>query len=135
MLVSNNKRYIQAPFDSEQEIEAVVTENATDIFGASSMYFPKSKIKTSDGAGTIPDGFAIDLAERRWFVVEAETSKHSVWGHIAPQVAKQIVAASQASTRKMLVDLAVKRAQESAEVGETFSEADIHQMDVRQGSG
>lgn len=131
MLVTNNKRFIQVAFDSEEEIENVVVENATDIFGPSSMYFPKALIKTSDGSGTIPDGFAIDLAERRWFIVEAETSKHSVWGHIAPQVAKQVVAATQLSTRKILVDLAVKLAQQKAEIKELFDEAGIHQMDVR----
>ena len=90
MLVTNNKRFIQVPFDSEEEIENVVVENATDIFGPSSMYFPKTLIKTSQGVGTIPDGFAIDLAARRWFIVEAETSKHPVWDHIARQVAKQV---------------------------------------------
>ena len=131
MLIADKKRFIQVPFDSEDEIENVVVENATDIFGPSSMYFPKALIKTSEGTGTIPDGFAIDLAERRWFIVEAETSKHSVWGHIAPQVAKQVVAATQSSTRKMLVDLAVKRAQQNAEVKELFDEANIHQMDIR----
>jgi hypothetical protein len=131
MLVTNKKRFIQVPFDSEEEIENVVVENATDIFGPSSIYFPKTLIKTFDGAGTIPDGFAIDLAERRWFIVEAETSKHSVWGHIAPQVAKQVVASTQSSTRKLLVDLAVKRAQQNTEVKELFDEANIHQMDIR----
>jgi len=131
MLVTNKKRFIQAAFDSEEEIEKVVSENATDIFGPSSIYFPKSLIKTAEGVGTIPDGFVIDLAERRWFIVEAETSKHSVWGHIAPQVAKQVVAATQMSTRKLLVDLAVKRAQKESEVRELFEEAKIHQMDVR----
>lgn len=131
MLVSKKNRYIQAAFDSEAEIEQVVTENAPYIFGANSIYFPKSLIKTAEGVGTIPDGFVIDLAERRWFVVEAETSKHSVWGHIAPQVAKQVVAASQPATKKMLVNLAVKRAQQNPEVSELFSEAKIHQMDVR----
>jgi len=131
MLVTNKKRFIQVSFDSEEEIENVVVENATDIFGASSLYFPKTLIKTSDGTGTIPDGFAIDLAERRWFIVEAETSKHSVWGHIAPQVAKQIVAATQPSTKRILVDLAVKRAQQNSEVGDLFAEANIHQMDIR----
>ncbi len=131
MLVTNKKRFIQVPFDSEEEIENVVVENATDIFGASFLYFPKTLIKTSDGTGTIPDGFAIDLAERRWFIVEAETSKHSVWGHIAPQVAKQIVAATQPSTKRILVDLAVKRAQQNSEVGDLFAEANIHQMDIR----
>ncbi len=131
MLVSKKKRFIQAPFDSEDEIEQVVADNAPDIFGASSIYFSKSLIKTADGVGTIPDGFVIDLAERRWFVVEAETSKHSVWGHIAPQVAKQVVAASQPSTKKLLVNLAVKRAQQDPEISVLFSEAKIHQMDVR----
>lgn len=131
MLVSKNKRFIQAAFDSEEEIEKVVTENAGDIFGASSLYFPKSLIKTAAGTGTIPDGFAIDLTERRWFVVEVETSKHSVWGHIAPQVAKQVVAAKQPATRKLLVDLAVKRAQQNTEISELFSEANIHPMDIR----
>lgn len=131
MLVTNKKRFIQVPFESEEEIENVVVENATDIFGPNSLYFPKALIKTSDGAGTIPDGFAIDLTERRWFIVEAETSKHNVWGHIAPQVAKQVVASTQSSTRKSLVDLAVKRAQQNPEVGELFAEANIHQMDIR----
>lgn len=131
MLVTNKKRFIQVLFESEEEIENVVVANATDIFGPSSIYFSKSLIRTCDGSGTIPDGFAIDLAQRRWFIVEAETSKHSVWGHIAPQVAKQIVAAAQPSTRKLLVDLAVKRAQQSAEVKELFDEAGIHQMDIR----
>jgi hypothetical protein len=131
MLITNKKRFIQTAFDSEDEIEKIVAENYSDIFGPSSLYFPKSLIKTADGAGTIPDGFAIDIAERRWFIVEAETSKHSVWGHIAPQVAKQIVAASQSSTRKLLVDLAVKRAQESSDIRELFEESGIHQMDIR----
>jgi len=131
MLITKNKRFIQTAFDSEEEIENVVAENSSDIFGPSSLYFPKSLIKTADGIGTIPDGFAIDLAEKRWFIVEAETSKHSVWGHIAPQVAKQVVAAAQSSTRKLLVDLAVKRAQQNPDVKELFEEANIHQMDIR----
>jgi hypothetical protein len=131
MLITNKKRFVQTAFNSEEEIEKVVAENSSDIFGPSSLYFPKSLIKTADGVGTIPDGFAIDISERRWFVVEAETSKHSVLGHIAPQVAKQILAASQISTRKLLVDLAVKRAQSDGEVRELFDEAGIHQMDIR----
>lgn len=131
MLIANRKRVIQTAFNSEDEIEKIVAENSSDIFGPSSLYFPKSLIKTAEGTGTIPDGFAIDLSERRWFIVEAETSKHSVWGHIAPQVAKQIVAASQPSTRKSLVDLAVKRAQKDLDVKELFEELSIHQMDIR----
>jgi hypothetical protein len=131
MLITNKKRFIQVPFDSENEIENVVVENATDIFGPDSIYFPKALIKTAGGAGTIPDGFAIDLAERRWFIVEAETSKHPVWDHIARQVAKQIVASKQPETKQKLIELAVERAQKDAEVSELFAEHKILQINIR----
>ena len=131
MLVTDQKRFIQVPFDSEEEIESVVVENSTDIFGPDSIYFPKTLIKTSGGTGTIPDGFVIDLAERRWFIVEAETSKHGVYEHIARQVAKQIVASKQPETRKKLIELAVKRAQEDPDVNELFAEAKIPAINIR----
>src|SRR5690242_2877904 len=37
MLVTNRKRFFQVPFDSEEEIEKVVLENGTDIFGPNSL--------------------------------------------------------------------------------------------------
>ena len=66
---------------------------------------PKALIKTSDGGGTIPDGFVIDLASRKWYLVEAELIQHSVWSHIAPQVTKQMIASQQTITKKILEDL------------------------------
>jgi hypothetical protein len=93
MLIFGDRRFISATFDSEAEIENVVNENAEYIFGPDSILLPKSLIKSADGFGSVPDGFAVDFAARRWFIVEAELSSHSVWSHIAPQVAKQIVAA------------------------------------------
>lgn len=131
MLVTNKKRFIQVPFDSEEEIEKVVIENGTDIFGPDSLFFAKALIKTSGGVGTIPDGFVIDLAERRWFIVEAETSKHDVYGHIARQVAKQVVAAKQPETKKKLIEIAAERAQSDPEVSELFAEANIPPINIR----
>jgi hypothetical protein len=49
MLVTDKNRFIQVSFDSEDEIEKVVVENASYIFGADSIYFPKALIKTSGG--------------------------------------------------------------------------------------
>lgn len=131
MLVTNKKRFIQVPFDSEEEIERVVIENGTDIFGPDSLFFSKALIKTSTGIGTIPDGFVIDLAERRWFIIEAETSKHDVYRHIARQVSKQVVAAKQPETRKKLIEIAAERAQSDAEVSELFADANILPINIR----
>ena len=61
MIIHSDKKFIEAEFDNEQEIENVVIENAEYFFGASSIFLPKKLIRTRDGFGTIPDGFAIDL--------------------------------------------------------------------------
>jgi len=49
-------------------------------------------IKTGEGKGTIPDGFAIDLAAKKWYLVEGELLHHNVWGLIVPQISKQVIA-------------------------------------------
>jgi len=131
VIIFNNQKFIQAAFDSEGELESVVVQNTEYLFGPNSIYLPKSLISTHDGFGTIPDGFAIDLAARRWFIVEAELSKHSVWGHIAPQIAKQLVAATNPVTKQMLINLIVAQVHENEELMEKFTEQGIHALDVR----
>jgi hypothetical protein len=122
MLLFGDKKFIQAPFENEEELEGVVAENYEYIFGPNSFYLPKKLIRTSDGSGTIPDGFAVDLAVKKWFIVEAELLKHSVWSHIAPQVSKQIIASQQPESRKLLALLAIEAIKKQPE---KFDELDI----------
>lgn len=131
MIIAGSKQFIAAPFASEAELEQVVQANAEYIFGPDSIYLPKSLIRTSDGFGTIPDGFVVDLASRSWFIVEAELAVHSVWNHIAPQIAKQIIAASQPASRRMLTELVINRVKESATFKERFEELGISEIDIR----
>ena len=64
MLIFNDQKFIKSPFDSEAELEKVVVDNYEYLFGPDSFYLPKTFIKTADGAGTIPDGFAIDIGQK-----------------------------------------------------------------------
>lgn len=132
MIIVSGKKFVAASFDNEDEIEQVVIANAEYIFGPDSILLPKSLIKSADGFGTIPDGFAIDFAARRWFIVEAELSSHSVWGHIAPQVSKQIVAAQQAGSRKLLIEVVINRIREDDSLKERIDELGIAEIDIRQ---
>jgi hypothetical protein len=132
VIIQGRTKFIAAPFSSEQELEGVVQSNAEYIFGPDSIYLPKSVIRTSDGAGTIPDGFVVDIAARRWFIVEAELAAHSVWNHIAPQVAKQIIAASQPASRRALTELVVNRVKENPTFRERFEEFGVSEIDIRQ---
>ncbi len=131
MQILGDRKFIEAAFDSEEELERVVVANSEFLFGPSSLYFPKALIRTKDGFGTIPDGFVIDLSARRWFVVEAELATHGVWSHIAPQVAKQIIAAMNPASRQLLNDLIVEKVREDAAAMEKFADEGIEVIDIR----
>lgn len=131
MIILQDKKLIETNFANEQEIEDLTIANSEHFFGPSSVFIPKAKIKTTDGAGTIPDGFAIDLASRTWFIVEAELGHHSVWTHIAPQVTKQLLAAGRAETRQLLTEILVQMVTNDSQVEEKFDEEGIKQIDIR----
>ena len=131
MLISDDKKYIKTPFVDEGELEKVVVDNYEYIFGPDSIYLPKALINTSDGFGTIPDGFAIDLAANRWYIVEAELLKHDVYRHIAPQVIKQIIAAQQPFSKKYIIELAITQVQKDDVTKEKFSGLNIKEIDIR----
>ena len=120
MLISKDKKYIKTSFDNEAELEKVVIDNYEYLFGPDSFYLPKTKIKTSDGFGTIPDGFAIDIRQRRWYIVEAELGHHDVWNHIAKQVSKQIVASLQLVTTRNLEDISAELYNDDENLKEKF---------------
>ena len=132
MLISGNIKFIKARFQNEAELERVVIDNYEYIFGPNSFYLPKAKIKTADGGGTIPDGFAIDIDQRKWYLVEAELMHHSVWNHIAPQVIKQILASQQPMTKRILIDLSVEQYRMDQTTREKFQELNIPEINVRQ---
>jgi hypothetical protein len=132
MLIYKDTKFIKSPFDSEAELEQVIIDNYEYLFGPTSFYLPKAKIKTADGAGTIPDGFAIDIGQKKWYLVEAELMHHSVWNHIAPQVTKQILAAQQQTTKRSLIDLAVMQYKSEPYTKEKFDDLNIVEINVRQ---
>lgn len=131
MLIHKDKKYISTKFVNEQELENVVIDNYEYLFGPDSFFLPKKKIKTSDGTGTTPDGFAIDLRERKWYVVEAELGHHPVWDHIVKQVSKQISASLQTDTKRKLEEVSVQIYNEDINVKEKFDNLDIKAVDVR----
>lgn len=132
MLVFKDTKFIRSPFDSEAELEQVIVDNYEYLFGPNSYYLPKAKIKTADGGGTIPDGFAIDIGQRKWYLVEAELMHHSVWNHIAPQVTKQLLASTQKGTKRTIVDLSVLAYKSDAYTKEKFNDLNIAEINVRQ---
>lgn len=99
--------YSKVQFKTEEEVEKVVVDNFKLLFGDYSILLPKSKILTSGGKGTIPDGIIVDFKESRWFILEVERGIHETWGHIAPQINKQLVAVMNPDTKNKIIDLCI----------------------------
>ena len=75
---------LEADFDNEKELENWVKANIGD-FLPGSICIPGCSITTMSGKAGVPDGFAFNLEENEWYVIEAELLKHGVWPHIAEQ--------------------------------------------------
>lgn len=131
MIIFDDRKLIEAKFRNEQEIEDLVIGNSEHFFGPASVLIPKARIRTSDGFGTIPDGFAVDIASRVWYVVEVELGHHSVWIHIAPQVTKQLLAASRPETRQLLTEILVQMVTDDDTVKDKFEDEGIKEIDIR----
>jgi len=74
---------------NEAQLENMVKEHSKQIFGNDSIYFDiKATIRTQTDVGSIPDGYAITLADKRWFIIEVELASHDPYSHILPQITK-----------------------------------------------
>ncbi len=130
MLIFGEKKYVETPFTSEAELERVVEAHHEDIFGSLSIYLQKQLVTTTGGDGSVPDGFVIDPESRRWYIVEVELSQHSVWSHIAPQVAKQIIGATQPETKQLLIDAAINQIRDDDEYTDILRDMDTDALGV-----
>ncbi|MFQ5964770.1 MAG: hypothetical protein ACE5KZ_10855 [Candidatus Scalinduaceae bacterium] len=131
MLISGKKKFVQSPFVSEDELKKMVIESADYFFGPSAFCLSKELISSREGFEVIPDGFAVDISNRQWFVVNATLAKHNVWSHMAPQVAKQLIAADRSTTRQLLIELFVQQVRENNKLIEYFFEEGIHMEDKK----
>ncbi len=122
MLVSGKNKFITSPFTSEDELKKLVIENPDYFFGTNSFCVTKEQLSDIDGFETITDGFAIDIANKQWFIINSTLlANNAVWSQIAPQVARQLVTAEQADTKQVLLDLIGKKIREDKEVMKKFS--------------
>ena len=81
----------EANFDNEMELQTWMKANITHFFPGS-FWINGFHISTISGKQGIPDGFAFNLEDRSWSVVECELLAHGVWPHIAEQLTRFVVA-------------------------------------------
>ncbi len=122
MLISGKSKFIKSPFNSEDELKKMVIENADYFFGPSSFCLSGELISSKDGFDVFTDGFAVDIANRQWFIVNVALAKHNVWSQIVPQVVKQLVAADQSSTKQLIIELIMQQLREDSNIMKMFND-------------
>jgi hypothetical protein len=123
MLISGKSKFVKSPFTSEDELKKMVIENADYFFGPSSFCLSRELISNKEGFEVFTDGFAVDIANRKWFIVNATLASHNVWSHIVPQVVKQLVAADQSTTKQLLIKLIIQQLREDNDIMKKFNDA------------
>jgi hypothetical protein len=123
MLISGKSKFVKSPFTSEDELKKMVIENADYFFGPSSFCLSRELISNKDGFEVFTDGFAVDIANRQWFIVNVALTTHDVWSHIVPQVVKQLVAADQSTTKQLLIELIIQQLREDNNIMKKFNDA------------
>src|SRR6267154_2382762 len=90
MLWTPTIRFLEEPFELEDELEQAVISLAVPLFGDSRIYLDvKKKIGGKGKQNNIPDGYLLDLSSKidpKLYVVENELEKHEPLRHIAVQI-------------------------------------------------
>jgi len=87
-ILTNDGKYEPYEYKNEDELEKIVIEHSKEIFGENCLFFPKKLIQNKFNTKTIPDGFLVDIRNKKFYIVEVERNEHDFYGHIHPQISK-----------------------------------------------
>jgi len=105
VILIDGVKYTYLTPENEAELEVQIEDNHKHIFGESSIYFPKKKIRSKAGIGTIPDAYLIMPGKKpRWCILEVELASHSVYNHVFPQLTKFRRAIEDSASRRKIRD-------------------------------
>ena len=128
MLRFKNKKYVSYSYNKESELEKVVYDYASDLFGEHCLIFPKSKLKSKKAKlGTIPDGFVLDISDPDYpilYLLEVELKRHGI-EHIATQILKFAISykESKAKLSKFLKDIIRANPEQDKKIKERLKES------------
>ncbi len=122
MLISGKSKFTESPFTSEDELREMAVENASYFFGSSSFCLSGELLSGEDGFEEFIDGFAVDISNRQWFIINVAIGKLNIWSQIVPKVVKQLVTANKESTMQLLIELITKRLREDNDIMKKFND-------------
>lgn len=103
VIITKDGKYYLHNYKSEAELERMIIEHSSEIFGKDALYLNlKKKIASMKGTSGIPDGFLIDFENNKFYIIEIELSVHEIVSHISNQLIRFKVAMNNADTKTQL---------------------------------
>ncbi|MEK6936072.1 MAG: DUF5655 domain-containing protein [Nanoarchaeota archaeon] len=105
IIVTKDGKYHLYNYIDEKELEKMIVEHSTEIFGENTYYFDiQKRIHSKAGFGTEPDGYVIDFDKKKLYVLEVELIRHDLKKHVMPQITTFIMALRNEKTCDELVE-------------------------------
>ncbi|RKZ27097.1 hypothetical protein DRQ26_03530 [bacterium] len=106
VILIDGVKYVRYVPENEAELERAVVEHSDIIFGEDLIYLDiKKRLKSEIGRGTIPDGYLLDITNKKLWLIEVELSTHQGYDHIAKQIMTFNSALSNHRTRQKLASI------------------------------
>ncbi len=124
ILLKDGIVHLPHEYASEDELQGIVENSITLIFGGDAVFFSKQRLgvpRGRTGPKGIPDGFVVFLRKRKWAIVEVELKTHDLTRHIMSQVADFYLAWSRPELRKKIVDAFYQEYSESPFIAYKFA--------------
>ena len=98
--INSEKYQLYKPRDEVHELEPFIKNHIKDIFEENCEYFPKQKMKTLADQRSIPDGFVVDFARKKWYVIEIKILCDDAVRRITNQITGYIKSIKNPRTRR-----------------------------------
>jgi hypothetical protein len=110
IIVSDNAVYSSVTFKDEvKEFEPLVVDHIIEIFGESAVYYPKRTIKSLANNRSIPDGFVIDIRNKKWYILELKLLCNDAIERIPGQIKNYEIAVKNPDTKQNIFESIDKR--------------------------
>lgn len=124
--------FVRTQFDNEKELEEVVFDNLSRMFGRDAIKIPlRIVLQTEDKSKTTPDAIILNLKKKKWFIVEVELESHSTHGHVLPQLERQMIAVSTRDGKKKLIKTVSSKIRRDKWVREELKHKGVKEIDIK----
>lgn len=120
VVILDDEVYSPYSYKREEELEKLAVEHSARLFGKNTHFFNvKRKIVSKSGIGSTPDGYLVDLASDKFFIIEVELSSHDIVHHVMNQLSRFKLAMGNSETRNDLAKFLARTARKGQKVSDT----------------